>query len=370
MNLFYLTPLQRGIFLRILIAYLVLTGLTAFVFFISQSPRIIRTISELGLPFSSFFHYSFTFLIPSTMVAIPAILLISICYVYRNLDQESQIIGMKSIGMRAFEVIKPALMFSGIVCVLVILGNGFILPLAQKTIKTMPTTISSEGISNFLKPDLFNSLRGKVMIYVSEKISGGILGGILIQDESNPGKIRTYMAEKGYMRIDKNTKWLSIVMEKGTLQEVDLENKSHQSISFSEYRFLIKPGFFGKANLTLQDNNIFELGSVISSGSSDASYEAFWEIERRLAEALSLLVAAVSVTLIVVGNSRHIPTFRFLAGSAIGFLYTSGIYFFGSAVNRSGVFSSGALINQHLILMVGLGICLIALFRMRNKGLL
>ena len=277
MNLLGLSTLQRGIFLRMCLAMLIITLVIGVASLISQSPRVVTTVSRLGLSWALLPYYSGVFLTPALVLSIPATVLISVCYIYRSLDQQSQIVGMRSVGIGNWEIAKPALVFAAWVTLLAFLAVGFALPFAKREIKTMPTEISSAGISNFIKPGVFNLLRNKAVIYVSEKVTDNMLAGILVQDRSSKNKTRTYIAEKGYLEMDAATKWISVVMEEGSLQEVDLEGRIHQSISFSEYRFLVKPGFFGEVALSAQDQNIWNLASQLSSGSGNPEL-IIWEI--------------------------------------------------------------------------------------------
>ena len=175
---------------------LVLTSLV----WITQTLRMIHLIDK-GIEFSYFLKLVL-FIIPSLLFMIlPIITVLSVVHVYNRLQDERQIVILRSSGLSNFDLAKPALMVATIVTIIAYLISAYLMPLSYNKLKEGLTNFREGYVSNIIEARTFNQISKNSTIYVDNKNSDGSLEGIVLFDNKLPKNRTILFAKNGRIII-------------------------------------------------------------------------------------------------------------------------------------------------------------------------
>lgn len=163
---------------------------------------IIQTMSFLGyldkgMDIISFFKLM-SYLIPYLFfIASPLVSVISTLYVYANLQEERQLIILKSSGLDNFKLAKPALTIAVIVSIVSFFISFYLLPKSYGALKYQVNYFKDTYVSNIIEEKSFNQISKFLTLYVEKKLSNNELSGIALFDSKNENEKTVLMAKKG-----------------------------------------------------------------------------------------------------------------------------------------------------------------------------
>lgn len=222
----------RYVLRQLVISTFFITLILTFSIWLTQSLRFIDFVLLRGFPLTTFFKFIF-FLIPDLLgILLPVATFIGAIYTYNKLYSDSELITLRASGLSNLQIIRPALLLSTIVIVILYAINFYFLPVSFQKFKAMEAEIRTKVGTHMIHPGEFIPVKN-VMLFVDRKNSDGSLEGILIQDDSNPEKKVTVMAERGVI-LDQETS-LKVVLLNGTRQEFDLVQQKPSLLAFKQY---------------------------------------------------------------------------------------------------------------------------------------
>lgn len=218
-----------------LIITLSITGIA----WLSQSLRFVDFIVNKGLSVGTFFYITIL-IIPSLLwVVLPVALFLSIIYSYNKLANESELIIFKTSGIDNLSLLKPALMFAAL-CTLASFAIGaYLLPISYREFKDTQNFIRNNYASILLQEGVFSNPSPNLTVYIKERDYEGIFHGLLVNDERNPGKKVTVMAQEG--RLISTKKGPVFEMINGNHQEVNTKTGQISMLYFDKYNLLLNP---------------------------------------------------------------------------------------------------------------------------------
>ena len=89
-------------------------------------------------------------------------------------------------------------------------------------------------MTNVLRPGDFKKL-GSLTIRVRERLPGGVLTGIFIDDQRNPAERINIIAEQGV--VQKNERGSILVLQTGNFQRIELGKRDPSIVEFKSYAF-------------------------------------------------------------------------------------------------------------------------------------
>ena len=222
-----------------------------FIFLMQFLLKYITKIFGKGLPFLTIIELVFYNLAWMFALAVPMAVLVATLMSFGRLSGDNEITILKSSGISIYKIIRPALIFGGVITILMIVFNDKVLPDFNHRARVMFQNIGQKKATLRLEPGIFFDL-GKYSFHVDqiEKSLGeelsertNLLGPdmdiennpdqlktVTIFDRSNPNKTVTVTADEGYMVYSKATKNMVFTLFDGEYHEFDNTN-------IDDYRF-------------------------------------------------------------------------------------------------------------------------------------
>ncbi|MCA0254265.1 MAG: LptF/LptG family permease, partial [Proteobacteria bacterium] len=177
---------------------------------------------------------------------------ISTLYVYANLQEERQLIILKSSGLDNFKLAKPALIIAIIISILSFFISFYLLPKSYGALKYQVNYFKDTYVSNIIEEKSFNQISKFLTLYVEKKLSNNELSGIALFDSKNQNEKTILMAKKGEIirteegstsfilsngerhTYDSNNNLTRLAFDK---LSVDLEAENQKDINYSKTSF-------------------------------------------------------------------------------------------------------------------------------------
>ena len=148
-------------------------------------------------------------------IIIPFVVFIAVLYVYNKLISENEITVLVSTGLSPRQIARPALWLAGIVTVIHIFLNLWIVPDTQARFYDTQWNLRYGLAHMKLQESAFTQITDGLVVYV-DKVSGYDLSQVMLSDVRNSDSSMTIFAEKG--KLVSTVRGLSIVMTNGSLQ--------------------------------------------------------------------------------------------------------------------------------------------------------
>ena len=246
------------------------------VIWLSQSFKSIKLIIEKGADLSDFFVLSM-FSMPSwLLIALPFGTFAGCMITYLKLENDKEIIVMKSAGISPLKISVPALLVALVSSLTLLMISHFILPKTYKNFKTLQSQIRSNDQEFVLRDNVFIDINKNQTIFVGKSKTGNNLEEIFIQDRTDKLQIVEYFSKKGYIEIGKIT---YLTMIDGIRISTDKKGRS-TILNFDNY------------NIKVQKNNKKSVGSRVIEYNEYSFFELIKKAEKKQKNQGKLLAEA------------------------------------------------------------------------------
>ncbi len=227
--------IDRYIFRTTLASFaVVLVSLTG-VIWITQALRGIDLMTSQGQTIMTFLGIT-SLVIPALVLVIsPIALMISISHTLNKLATNSEIIVMNAAGYSPLRLFQPFFYATCVVSLLVTFIASYLAPDGLRRIKQWDAEITADVLTNILQPGRFASLDQNLTIRIRERLPGGVLGGIFVDDRRDPKERVTIIADHGTILRNENGSYL--VLEDGNLERFEAGKKDPALVAFGRYAF-------------------------------------------------------------------------------------------------------------------------------------
>ena len=256
---------------------------------LTQSLRFIDLIVIKGLPLNIFVNLTIL-IIPKLLVTIiPFIGFLASLITYIRLNNESELISMKSAGINNFKLIIPALIFGISLGILSITLENFGSPYAYNKFKNLQYDIRNNYISTLFQDKVFSSPMKGLTIFIKERDKLGDLQGILIHDARDKNKKISIIAEQG--KIVSTPKGARFLLINGNRQEIS-KNNDISILYFNQYTLNIEnynkvsSSRFKEAN----ERNFYELLKPDKNIDEIYKKEFLAEVHKRIISPLIIVI--------------------------------------------------------------------------------
>ena len=187
--------IDRYIFRTTLASFaLVLISLTG-VIWITQALRGIDLMTSQGQTILTFLGIT-SLVIPALVLIIaPIALMIAISHTLNKLATDSEIIVMNAAGFSPFRLFRPFFYATCVVALMVAFIGAYLAPDGMRRIKQWDAEITADVLTNILQPGRFAQLDQNLTIRIRERLPGGVLGGIFVDDRRDPKERVTIIAD-------------------------------------------------------------------------------------------------------------------------------------------------------------------------------
>ena len=213
---------------------LVLVSLTG-VIWITQALRGIDLMTSQGQTIITFLGIT-SLVIPALVLIIaPIALMIAISHTLNKLATDSEIIVMNAAGLSPFRLFRPFLYATCVVALMVAFIAAYLAPDGMRRIKQWDAEITADVLTNILQPGRFAQLDTNLTIRIRERLPGGVLGGIFVDDRRDPNERVTIIADHG--TVMKNGSGSYLILYDGNLERFEAGKRDPALVAFGRYAF-------------------------------------------------------------------------------------------------------------------------------------
>jgi lipopolysaccharide export system permease protein len=330
---------------------LVLVSLTG-VIWITQALRGIDLMTSQGQTIVTFLGIT-SLVIPALILVIaPIALMIAISHTLNKLATDSEIIVMNAAGFSPFRLFLPFFYATCVVAAIVAFIAAYLAPDGMRRIKQWDAEITADILTNILQPGRFAQLDQNLTIRIRERLPGGVLGGIFVDDRRDPKERVTIIADHGTILKNENGSYL--VLEDGNLERFEAGKRDPALVAFGRYAFdMSKFSNHGRdVTLGIRERYLWEL---LSPAPDDLVYQKLTgqfraELHDRFLSPLYPFAFAV-LTFAFLGTPRTTRQSRgFAIGCAVFAVF--GLRMIGFACSVMTVKNPVAVLVQYLMLIL------------------
>lgn len=332
----------------------VLISLTG-VIWITQALRGIDLMTSQGQTILTFLGVT-SLVIPALVLIIaPIALMIAVSHTLNKLATDSEIIVMNAAGLSPIRLFRPFLYATTIVALLVAFIAAYLAPDGMRRIKQWDAEITADVLANILQPGRFSQLDQNLTIRIRERLPGGVLAGVFVDDRRDPKERVSIMADHG--TVLKNDRGSFLVLQDGHLERFETDKRDPILVSFDRYAFDMSKFSNRSSDVTygIRERYLWEL---ISPPPDDPMYQQlpgqfFADLHDRLMAPLYPFAFA-ALTFAFLGTPRTTRQSRNFSITA-SILAVFGIRMIGFACSVMAVKSPMAALFQYLMLATAIG---------------
>jgi lipopolysaccharide export system permease protein len=347
--------IDRYIFRTTLASFaVVLVSLTG-VIWITQALRGIDLMTSQGQTILTFLGIT-SLVIPALVLIIsPIALMIAVSHTLHKLATDSEIIVMNAAGFSPVRLFRPFIFATLVVALIVAFIAAYLAPEGLRRIKQWDAEITADVLTNVLQPGRFAQLDQNLTIRIRERLPGGLLKGIFIDDRRDPKERVSIVADHG--TVVKNEGGSFLILEDGNLERFEAGKRDPALVAFGRYGFdMSKFNQSHDVTLGIRERYLWEL---MSPEESDPIYKQLpgqfrAELHDRFMSPIYPFAFA-ALTFAFLGAPRTTRQSRnFSIGGSI--LAVFGLRMAGFACSVLTVKSPAAALVQYLMLFAAIGI--------------
>jgi lipopolysaccharide export system permease protein len=200
---------------------------------LAQSLRLIDLIVNRGLSIEIFLYLALLILPRFLDIVLPIGVFIAVLFTFNRLAAESELVVMRSAGVSHLALAKPALILAGIAFLILMSLSAYFLPASNRAFKDMQFEIRNRFVSSLIQEGTFTTISDKLTIYIRSRDERGEVVGLLINDNREPHRPVTILAERGLFAD--TPAGSRIVMVNGNRQQFDPETRKLSLLTFDRY---------------------------------------------------------------------------------------------------------------------------------------
>jgi len=227
------TSLDRYILRQCFGVMIFVTAALSAAIWLAQSLRLIDLIVNRGLSIEVFLYLALLILPRFLDIVLPIGVFIAVLFVFNRLTTESELVVMRSAGLSHTALAKPVLMLAGIAFLALMSLSIYFLPESNRAFKDLQFEIRNRFVSSLLQEGTFTTIADKLTIYIRARDDRGELIGLLINDDREPQRPVTLLAERG--AFADTLAGARILMVNGNRQQFDTETRKLSLLTFDRY---------------------------------------------------------------------------------------------------------------------------------------
>ena len=314
--------IDRYLFRQLLTASLVAVGAVMLVVWFSQSLRLLGIVVDSGASLFAFVHLMLLSLPTFLSLVLPIGLAIGVMFTYLQLQNESELIVGRALGLSPWQLAKPALALAVLTTLVGLTFTTWISPLANRELVRLQGVMRDDFVGLLNRPGLFTDVANGVTFYARERGEDGKLYGILLHDMRNKNLPMTLMAERGFITRRATDNAPVIIVEDGMRQTLNRDDGRLEQLDFTQYSIDLRQ-VQGTMNARWPDPRERSMRALAQPTGTDQHAVIrrlfFAEYHSRLAlPFLSLAFTAIGLATLLRGEfNRRGSARRIVAGSLI-----------------------------------------------------
>lgn len=227
--------LERYIIRRTAFVFIMTLGAMTGVVWATQALRQLDLVTSKGQTVVQFIGITLLAMPFLLVIVAPFALMIALILVLNALSGDSELIVINATGGSRFLVLKPVMLFSGLVFLMAASMSLHLAPLGLAQLRDELTRVRADLVANIVKPGRFISVEDGLTFHIRNRSGNGTLEGLLLHDTRDEATAFTYQAENGQI-IEAANRTL-LVMQNGTIQRKPKSQGDISIVRFQSYAF-------------------------------------------------------------------------------------------------------------------------------------
>jgi len=282
--------LNRYLFKEMIPPFLISLSFLTFIFLMTRILKIADMIVNYSispLTIALMLIYSMPFFL---MYVIPMSTMLAVLLTFLRLSSDNEIIALKTGGVSLYGMLPPVLGFCLTSWVLSVLITVYGLPWGLTAFKKLVYQVVVSHADIGLKERTFNDSFEGVMLYVNkiDKRRNELID-VFIEEQVEKNIATTIVAPRGKLSNDPENMIFQLRLHNGSINQVDLENRTANSIAFETYDLNLdleqSVTDFKQQSKHRREMTLGELRRYLKSASLDDSkyYPTLLEFHKRIA---------------------------------------------------------------------------------------
>lgn len=167
---------------------------------------------------------------------IPMSVMTTVLLTFFRLSSDNEIVALKAGGISIYKLLPPVLLFCLIGCILTGFMTIYGLPWGSLSFKKLTYEVALSNVNIGMKERTFNDNFEGIMLYMNKiDLKNKALIDIFIEDQRTRNIISTIVAPRGEMYSEPYKLLFHLRLHNGTINQVNIENKTVNSITFDTY---------------------------------------------------------------------------------------------------------------------------------------
>lgn len=228
--------INRYIFTEMIPPFVINVVFFTFIFLMTKILDITNLIVNYSLGLPTVFLV-LVYSVPYFLVfVIPMSIMISILLTFLRLSNDNEIMALKAGGLSIYRLFPPVFLFCLLGCMLTAFMTIYGLPWGSLAFKELTIKVAASNVDFGLKERTFNDSFKNVMLYVSKTdLKNKALIDVFIEEQRAKNIVSTVVAPKGIVFSDPDKFAFQLRLYNGTINQVDLESRTANSINFNAY---------------------------------------------------------------------------------------------------------------------------------------
>lgn len=225
---------ERYIFRNLAIATALVSVTLVMVVFLSQSLQFLELVLDAKASSLSFWILSFLAMPRFFEIIVPLAMMAATIFIYNRMTMDSELVAIRSAGYSPLKLARPALVFAGIITVVLWATTMWIAPKTLSSMFQMRQEIKSQFSVLMFREGVFNQAGRGFTVYIRERDNQGMLHGVMIYDGRKSAKHpSTVLAKRGALIASETGE--QVVVYDGSRQEYDPKTGKFQRLNFEKY---------------------------------------------------------------------------------------------------------------------------------------
>ena len=229
-----LTRIDGYVLRQLLLALFAVSGGLVALIWLTQSLRFVELVVNRGLSFRVFFQLT-SLLIPNFVaVILPITTFVVVQFVYQRLAGDRELTVMRSAGLSQAALARPALLLATFTMASCFLLNIWVVPAAFTDFRQFQFEIRNRLAAFLLQEGVFTAVSDDMTVYVRrrDRDGGGILHGIMVDDDRDKNSRATIFAERGRLIAGEGPP--RVLLFDGSREEVDSRTGRLNVLTFAQ----------------------------------------------------------------------------------------------------------------------------------------
>ncbi len=191
-----MSALSRYILRQCFGVMIFVTAALAAAVWLAQSLPLIDLIVNRGLSLDIFLYLALLILPRFLDIVLPIGVFIAVLLTFNRLTSESELVVMRAAVLGPMTLARPVLMLAGIAFAILMSFSLYLLPVSSRAFKDLQFEIRNRFVSSLIQEGTFTNVSDKLTLYIRNRDADGDAVGLLINDNRDPAKPVTILAER------------------------------------------------------------------------------------------------------------------------------------------------------------------------------